>query len=156
MGEAFNAVAAGKQEAQAGPGSGVVLSLENDASLVPMRPVKYDTALSPDKTYLLVGCLGGLGRSMSKWMLARGARKFVFLGRSGTDRAPARRLVEDLQAWGAQVTVVRGDVVELEDVQRAVAAIDGPIGGVVQAAMGLGVSVSPSPPVKKKYWNLHG
>lgn len=119
---------------------GVVISLENDESLIPVMPIKYDTILSSDKTYLLIGCLGGLGRSMSKWMLSRGARKFVFMGRSGTDKAPARRLVDSLRSLGAQVTVVRGDVVNADDVNRAVCGIIGPIGGVIQAAMGLDVS----------------
>lgn len=121
-------------------GGGIVVSLENETSSIPVTPIKYDTRLSSEKSYLLVGCLGGLGRSMSKWMLSRGARKFVFMGRSGTDKAPARRLVENLQSLGAQVTVVQGDVVNPDDVNHAVAGIDGPVGGVIQAAMGLGVS----------------
>lgn len=100
-------------------------------------PSKYATVLSPEKTYFLVGCLGGLGASLAKWMLARGARKFVFQGRSGADRPAARRLVEDLQSLGAEVTVVRGDVGSKEDVQRAINSIPGVLGGVVQAAMGL-------------------
>lgn len=142
VGEALHAVASTKIGSEGDRRRwGVVVSLENDASTLPVRPVKYDTVFSPDKTYLLVGCLGGLGRSISRWMLARGGRKFVFLGRSGTDKAPARRMVEDLQASGAEVTVVRGDVVNLEDVERAVRSIEGLIGGVIQAAMGLGVSI---------------
>jgi hypothetical protein len=72
-------------------------------------------------------------------MVKRGARKFVFVGRTGTDRKAARQLVEDLEAEGAYVTVVRGDVSILADVQAAVAAIKGPVGGVIQAAMGLNV-----------------
>lgn len=87
----------------------------------------------------MIGCLGGLGGSISKWMVKRGARKFVFVGRSGTDRKPARLLVESLEASGAEVTVVRGDVGVYSDVQAAVAAINGPVGGVIQAAMGLNV-----------------
>ena len=74
-------------------------------------------------------------------MMVRGARKLVFLGRSGIDRPEARGLVTDLEAAGAQVTVVRGDVGNLSDVQNAVGTITGPIGGVIQAAMGLSVSV---------------
>ena len=105
-------------------------------------PLKYDTVLSPAKTYLMIGCLGGLGRSMSKWMIQQGAKKFVFLGRSGTDKKPARDLVEDLRAAGAQVTVVRGDVSSYADVKKCVDVVDGDIGGVVQAAMGLSVSSS--------------
>ena len=88
----------------------------------------------------MVGCLGGLGRSMSKWMIKQGARRFVFLGRSGIDKTPARKLVEDLELSGATVQVVRGDVSKYTDVQKCVEIIDGDIGGVIQAAMGLNVS----------------
>ena len=88
----------------------------------------------------MVGCLGGLGRSMSKWMIKQGARRFVFLGRSGIDKTPARKLVEDLEHSGATVQVVRGDVSKYTDVQKCVEIIDGDIGGVIQAAMGLNVS----------------
>ncbi|KAK9782215.1 putative polyketide synthase [Seiridium cardinale] len=146
--ETFRALASKKEETH--HHGGAVVSLENEESVVPVMPIKYDTKMSPDKTYLLIGCLGGLGRSMSKWMLSRGARKFVFMGRSGTDKAPARRLVENLQSLGAEVTVMRGDVVNVEDVDRAVAGIHGPIGGVIQAAMGLDEALFTTMP--RDYW----
>lgn len=69
----------------------------------------------------------------------RGARKFVFLGRTGCDRPSARSLVERLESNGAAVTVVRGDVINSSDVHNMmnIAQEIGPIGGVIQAAMGL-------------------
>ena len=72
-------------------------------------------------------------------MMERGARKFAMIGRSGLDKEPARRLVKDLEDGGASVNVTRGDVGDVRVVEEAVAAIDGEIGGVVQAAMGLDV-----------------
>lgn len=104
-----------------------------------IQPFKYKTRFGPDKYYIMIGCLGGLGRSMSRWMVSRGAKKFVFLGRSATDRASAARLVEDLTLQGAECQVVRGDVCNLADVTKAVDCVEGHIGGVVQAAMGLNV-----------------
>ena len=76
------------------------------------------------------------------WMQQQGARKFVFLGRSGIDRPAARDLVGQLEASGAEVRVVRGDVCNIEAVHKAigVSLSLGAIGGVIQAAMGLGVS----------------
>ena len=80
--------------------------------------LKHKTVFHPEKCYIMIGCLGGLGRSMSKWMMLRGARKFVFLGRSGLDKAPARRLVEDLESSGARCTVVvRRDVYSMADIR---------------------------------------
>ncbi|RDW91779.1 polyketide synthase-nonribosomal peptide synthetase [Coleophoma crateriformis] len=129
----------------------VSISLENGESLIPSLPAKFDTSFSPEKTYLLIGCLGGLGRSVSKWMVKRGAKKFVFIGRSGTDRKPARLLVEDLQASGAEVSVVRGDVGVFADVQKAVDLIEGPIGGIIQAAMGLDEALWSA--MSNEYWH---
>ena len=107
--------------------------------------MKFKTIFSPEKTYFLVGCLGGLGRSIAKWMASRGAKKFMFLGRSGLDRLPAQRLVEDLKGAGAEVAVERGDVTDFTAVNNAVDKIVGSIGGVVQAAMGLDVSATMIP-----------
>jgi hypothetical protein len=84
-------------------------------------------------------------------MIKRGTKKFVFVGRSGTDRKPARMLVDDLQASGAEVGVARGDVGVYDDVQKAVEMIKGPIGGVVQAAMGLDEALWSAMPIE--YWH---
>lgn len=118
----------------------LAINLENQKSVLRVQPFKYNTEFSSEKSYVMVGCLGGLGRSLSKWMMARGARKFVFLGRSGLDKEPARRLIEDLDQNGADCKVVRGDVCSAGDVQRVLDQVDGLVGGVIQAAMGLNVS----------------
>ncbi|KAL8337937.1 hypothetical protein RB601_006693 [Gaeumannomyces tritici] len=73
-------------------------------------------------------------------MMSRGARHSVFLGRSGRDKPEAQALVAKLRAAGASVEVVRGDVCSQGDVDAAVNACSSfsrPIGGVIQAAMGL-------------------
>lgn len=86
-------------------------------------------------------------------MLARGARKFVFLGRTGAKRAASKQLVDDLEKAGAEVTVIRGDVAVYSDVERALGQIGTPIGGVVQAAMGLDVSsVAPDFAIIANQW----
>ncbi|RKL20407.1 hypothetical protein BFJ68_g3112 [Fusarium oxysporum] len=93
--------------------------------------------LHSDATYLLVGCLGGLGRSLTTWTMKRGARNFAFLSRSGTDSGQTALCVQDLEARGARVQVFRGDAAIKEDVERAVASIpsDAPLRGIVNAAM---------------------
>ncbi|XP_014550227.1 hypothetical protein COCVIDRAFT_31971 [Bipolaris victoriae FI3] len=106
------------------------------------RPVKVlrvatQSKLDPEGTYLLVGCLGGLGRSLTMWMMKKGARNFCFLSRSGADAWDSAQLVKDLEAAGAVTKIVRGDVSVRADVQRAVSEISAhhPIKGVVHAAM---------------------
>ena len=115
-----------------------VISFENEESEINVLPLRYDSRFSAEKWYLMIGCLGGLGGSMSKWMVKQGARKFVFLGRSGLQKPTARKLVEDLEQAGASIKVVQGDIIEYEHVRTCVDVIgDEQIGGVVQAAMGL-------------------
>ena len=74
----------------------------SDAALQ-ILPTKYSSVFSPTKTYLLSGCLGGIGHSITKWMMTRGAKRFAMLGRSGLDKEPARRLVKDLEDAGAYI-----------------------------------------------------
>lgn len=88
-------------------------------------------------------------------MFKRDARHFVFMGRSGTSKVAAQSLVAELREAGADVEVVQGDVGCYTDVERTVVAAKQPIGGVVQAAMSIHVSlpsfVPPSPKLIGKY-----
>lgn len=101
-------------------------------------------------------------------MVARGARHFVFLGRSGCDKASANALVTRLEQAGASVKVIRGNVTSRADVDATVSAcIDTgkSLGGVVQAAMGLHEGLfaqmtseqwhTAIQPKWKGTWNLH-
>ncbi|KAJ8116655.1 hypothetical protein ONZ43_g4395 [Nemania bipapillata] len=114
-----------------------VITYEQPSTLIKLLPRAPEAKLRADGTYLLVGCLGGLGRSLTAWMMKRGAKNFCFLSRSGADSKGAALLVKDLKAAGASVHIVRGDVSVRQDVERAVASVgsDLPICGVVHAAM---------------------
>lgn len=131
----------------------VAINLERAESTIPIQPLRHTTQFDSEKSYVMVGCLGGLGRTLSRWMVNRGARKFTFLGRSGIDKAAARHLVQDLEASGARCEVVRGDVCEASDVEAVItaAAAMGEIGGVVQAAMGLNEAIFSVMP--NEYWH---
>ncbi|KAI0877961.1 polyketide synthase-like protein [Hypoxylon argillaceum] len=146
----------------------IVVSLDNPKSLLTVAPSIYSTILDPEKVYLLVGALGGLGRSLTQWMMIRGARKFVFLQRSGCDKPGTQDFVDQLKRDGAQLTVIKGDVTVFDDVKASVTAcrdLGGSLGGVVQAAMGLHEdlfshmdSASWQTSVMPKWkgtWNLH-
>src|SRR4051794_15085989 len=111
--------------------------MKDPLTILKAPPPEYTTSLKSDKSYLLVGCLGGLGRSLTKWLLARGCRQFIFLSRSGDEKGPAVCLTQYLRDMGANVEVIRGDVQNLDDVRRCVQAAETPIAGVVHAAMGL-------------------
>ncbi|KAK8062454.1 hypothetical protein PG997_014551 [Apiospora hydei] len=113
--------------------------LEYSVSDVPLQvlPMREKLRFAPDATYLLVGCLGGLGRSLAVWMMERGARRFTFLSRSGVNGQSASKLVADLKEAGASVQTCRGDVTSRNDVERTVSGVPSeyPIKGVIHAAM---------------------
>ena len=119
-----------------------LIEYKKSDGLLKLLPHKTQIKLKADATYLLVGCLGGLGRSLSYWMIKRGARRFAFLSRSGADAKSAATLVEDIKATGAHVSVIRGDATKAPDIARTVQSIPSkhPIAGVVHAAMVLRVS----------------
>ncbi|KAI0407281.1 KR domain-containing protein [Xylaria palmicola] len=109
-----------------------------------------------------------LGRSLSRWMLKRGARHFAFLGRTGDDRQSTREVIKDLRRGDAQVYVTRGDVLDFADAQAfvdAYVATRRPIRGAVQAALGLHEDLfsrmsntawhTAVPPKWKGTWKLH-
>ncbi|KAL8937353.1 MAG: hypothetical protein Q9216_004470 [Gyalolechia sp. 2 TL-2023] len=114
-----------------------IVSWDYGKSLVKIRPSANKLRFSPDATYLLVGCLGGLGRSLTTWMLERGCRDFAFVSRSGADKPEAAQVVDFLERSGASVRVFWADASNEEDVLAVVTDISAtkPIRGVVHAAM---------------------
>lgn len=91
----------------------------------------------PDAAYILVGSLGGLGRSLAVWMVERGARYLIFLSRSGADKPEAQLLMEELVGMGAEPDVIRCSVTDRDALLSTVENIsmERPVKGVVHAAM---------------------
>ncbi len=91
---------------------------------------------SADAAYVIAGGLGGLGLLVSEWMVARGARHLVLVGRRGPDDAASRAIAE-LTSRGVEVRTVAADVSDaaaIETVIREIEAGDAPLRGVVHAA----------------------
>jgi NADPH:quinone reductase-like Zn-dependent oxidoreductase/NADP-dependent 3-hydroxy acid dehydrogenase YdfG len=115
----------------------VCLSLENPSSVINVVRAKYQTRFSPEKVYFLAGCLGGIGRSISKWMVRQGAKKLAFLNRSNSIKPTTKQFLDDLQRSRVEITVIRGNVNSSTDVADAIRSLQSPIGGVIHAAMDL-------------------
>ncbi|XXH00688.1 hypothetical protein Hte_007038 [Hypoxylon texense] len=115
----------------------VVVRYNYGKSQVKILPEVKRLRLSPDGTYLMVGCLGGLGRSLTKMMMERGARHFAFISRSGTDKPEAARVVDGIEAQGGFAKVFRADAADEAVVRDVVLELqlERPIRGIVHAAM---------------------
>ena len=94
--------------------------------------------LKHDASYLLVGGLGGLGRSIASWMLQNGARNFIMLSPSGLTKAKSREAVSMLQDRGARVAVFKCDIANISDLDTALEESSKgmpPIRGMIHTAM---------------------
>jgi len=99
--------------------------------------------LQADRSYLVTGGLRGLGLRVARWLVERGARHLVLMGRQGAGAA-AMAEIAALQARGAQVTVHQGDVADEADVAGLMVALQAsaaPLAGVVHAAGALADAV---------------
>lgn len=95
----------------------VALSMTDAAP--PVRPMLPELEIDPGATYLITGGFGGFGMATGTWLIAKGARRLVLVGRSGATTAAAR---QQLAAWrAAEVTVLeeRADITD----ESAVAAV---------------------------------
>ncbi|CZS97698.1 related to polyketide synthase [Rhynchosporium agropyri] len=94
--------------------------------------------LQANATYVIIGGTGGLGRSMSRWMIEKGARNIVLLSRSGKADGKVGELIKESAETGAKIFVKACDVSNKEAVQSLV-SVDlsslPPIKGLIHAAM---------------------
>ncbi|KAK1961177.1 KR domain-containing protein [Colletotrichum sublineola] len=92
----------------------------------------------PDASYILVGGLGGLGRTVATWMVEKGAKELIFLSRSAGEGPDTAAFLGELRSQGCDVKTVAGSVVNPEDLIRTIRAAGKPIAGVFQMSMVLG------------------
>ncbi|ORY63888.1 putative polyketide synthase [Pseudomassariella vexata] len=101
------------------------------------RPKRPRQLLKEDATYILIGGTGGLGRSMARWMVGRGARHLVLVSRSGSATGKVKELIEEVAQEGAEVAVHRCDVANASEVENLVQSLQEmpPVRGLVHGAM---------------------
>lgn len=91
-----------------------------------------------DAAYIIIGGTGGLGRSITRRLVAGGARHMVLLSRSGAVTAELETLVTESQAVGAKIHIHACDVADETQVQQLISQLQKtlpPIRGVIHAAM---------------------
>jgi SAM-dependent methyltransferase len=78
--------------------------------------------LRADGCYLMSGGLGGVGRHVVRWLVDRGARDVVLLGRSAPD-ASAEHWLRDLRGNGARISYEAVDVADRSALSRCLQAL---------------------------------
>jgi myxalamid-type polyketide synthase MxaE and MxaD len=92
--------------------------------------------VNAESTYLITGGAGGLGLKVARWMVEQGARHLALLGRSNVSSL-AQQAVAELEAEGAQVSIMAANVAEPEQLERVLDEIKKtmpPLKGVIHAA----------------------
>ncbi|QGA19838.1 hypothetical protein EYB26_007533 [Talaromyces marneffei] len=148
----------------------ISISYEDDAVVPVVRSTSHPQSLKLDSnaSYVLVGGLGGLGRSLASLLVENGARKLCFLSRSGAKTLEAQRLMQELSASGVQALALECDVSVAVSLREALAKCVkdlGPVNGVIQCAMVLRDTlftnmtymqwVECTRPKVQGTWNLH-
>jgi NAD(P)-dependent dehydrogenase (short-subunit alcohol dehydrogenase family) len=121
----------------------IIIAMPKDPLSLESTKLNPTPVFRSDRSYLLVGGLGGLGRAVANWMVENGARHLTFLSRSAHDTPDTRGFVEELESQGCEAQLVPGSVSNMTDVEKAVKAGGRPIAGVMNLSMVLRVSALP-------------
>lgn len=108
---------------------------QNEALNVQVKTASQTLTLSSQKTYLLVGMTGDLGRSICHWLITKGARHVVL-----TSRSPKvdPHWIQEMSKLGANVVPMQLDVSNRESLLHVCDKIQKyhpRIGGVVNGAL---------------------
>ncbi len=127
--DAFRTMAQGKHIGK------VVLSFK--APRVSIAPAKHEREkFHATGSYLITGGLGGLGLTVAQWMVERGARHLVLVGRNVPARE-AQAAIGEMEKRGAKILVAQADISEEQQVVDMLAAVQSkmpPLKGVIHAA----------------------
>ncbi|KAJ5653747.1 hypothetical protein N7490_000750, partial [Penicillium lividum] len=113
----------------------IVVKMPDDSSVLRVCDRSTFFSLPSDGSIIIIGGLGGLGRTVATWLVEKGARDLVFLGRSAGRSPESILFLKELESQGCSVTAISGSVAMMEDVNRAVLACKMRISGVVQMSM---------------------
>ncbi|KAK2017788.1 polyketide synthase [Colletotrichum eremochloae] len=132
------------QTMQSGRHKGKLVLVPRATDIVKVVPAPTNGALfEADAAYLLAGGMGGLGRSIGRWMVRNGARNLIFCSRSGDSSSEAKQTVRDLEDAGATVLAYACDIADEARLQKVVNDISKKrmrVRGIIQSAMVLRVS----------------
>ncbi|KAK7757127.1 hypothetical protein SLS62_000674 [Diatrype stigma] len=130
---------------QSGKNTGRIIIKVDRSTKVKKHLINHrNWSFDSEATYLIAGGLGGIGRSMLKWMASKGAKNLIVPSRSGVASRAAVEVVDELVKQGIKVVAPKCDVSSrdsllhvIEDSTRAMP----PIRGCINAAMVLQDSI---------------
>ncbi|KAH7398510.1 hypothetical protein BKA66DRAFT_605570 [Pyrenochaeta sp. MPI-SDFR-AT-0127] len=117
----------------------IILKMTDDSILPTIIQAKPSFSFDVDKTYVIAGGTGGLGRAIAEWMVKeRGAKNLILLSRSGMRNEAAAKIVQELNEAGAHVETPSCDIADANALQAVLDKYSKtmpPIGGCMQSSM---------------------
>ncbi|KAG4439443.1 hypothetical protein IFR05_005090 [Cadophora sp. M221] len=114
-----------------------VLDFTKDAEVsVQIAPINTKELFRADKTYLLVGCTGGLGQALCRWMVQNGAKHLALTTRN--PKSVNQTWLDEMATAGGNVQIFACDVTDgssLRKTHEEICRKMPPIAGVANAAM---------------------
>ena len=104
--------------------------------MVVSLPVATDRelAIHPQGSYLISGGMGALGLKVATWLVERGAKNLILLGRS-QPKQQAQQIINKLKQQGANINVVRADITDYSVLEKSLSnLLQSQIKGVIHAA----------------------
>ncbi|KAI1276492.1 fatty acid synthase S-acetyltransferase [Xylaria sp. FL0933] len=124
---------------QSGNNTGrAVIQIDSSSVVQKYRTREPSWRFDKNASYLISGGLGGLGRTIIRWMIRKGARNLIVLSRSGPSSQPAAEIISESEHEGAHIVAPCCDVSNLDSllpVLRDCARTMPPIKGCINAAM---------------------
>ncbi|KMQ82617.1 fatty acid synthase [Lasius niger] len=94
------------------------------------------TYMNPEKSYVLIGGLGGFGLELADWMIARGARFIILVSRTGIRTGYQASRVRYWRERGTKIVISTADVTTLSGAERLIDESNqlAPVGGIFNLA----------------------
>lgn len=135
--QAFRFMASGKHIGK------VLLKIRDEESrkVQPPKPKTVTaiprTYMNPDKSYILVGGLGGFGLELANWLILRGAKNVILTSRSGIRTGYQSLCIRRWRELGVNVVVSTADATTEKGARRLLQEANelGPVGGIFNLAV---------------------
>ncbi|OQS16864.1 polyketide synthase [Nocardia donostiensis] len=113
------------------------IALDLTGNEPPVRPQHADVPIDASGRYLITGGFGAFGLATARWLVRRGARQLVLVGRSGARSDAARAQLAAWECDGVEVLVERTDITDIAAVRAMIERVhtaEAPLRGVFHAA----------------------
>lgn len=120
----------------------LVLEPHDDDTVPVVLSQKPISQFNANASYVIAGGLGGLGRSVARWMASRGAKNLILLSRRGATHPSATEFIKELESTCDKVSAPACDVTDADTLKRVLdeCLVEmPPVKGCIQGSMVLKV-----------------